>query len=515
MGTAWRLRPYDPSGTHGDDAFFGETVVRRCADLRSPEKGKSMTSVRRRALTRLAAGILAPGLVAAGIMAGAGTASADDTTPQAAPGGVNAQLDGLIKKESAGAVWHKKNGKDLDVSAGLFKMTVDGGGTLKTYCIDIGHRTQFQADYEEQGWDQSSLQGNPNAGKIRWILQNSYPTVNDFTALSGKIRARKGLTAKTAAAGTQAAIWHFSDRANVEPNNPAAKKLTKWLVKHAQNAAEPTASLNLDTPAVSGKAGHKLGPVTVHTNAGSAAVTLNGDAAASGVKIVNENGAPVTSAQDGSKLYFDVPKGTDPGTVSATVRAQTVVPTGRAFVGVNRKLHSQTQILAGSSSSTANATMTATWANEGPIPAVTAQKDCAESGVDLNVSNQGDETFRFTVSGKEHEVAAGETGKITVPVKEDASYSITVKGENGFEQTFTGVLDCKTTTTTGDQGGQGTTPQTGDQSPADHGTDLAETGSSGNTTLIAGIAIALVVVGGGAMLIVRKRKPASAGGSEE
>jgi LPXTG-motif cell wall-anchored protein len=36
--------------------------------------------------------------------------------------------------------------------------------------------------------------------------------------------------------------------------------------------------------------------------------------------------------------------------------------------------------------------------------------------------------------------------------------------------------------------------------------DLAETGSSNATPMIAGIAIALVVIGGGAVFLVRKKK---------
>jgi TQXA domain-containing protein/LPXTG-motif cell wall-anchored protein len=460
-----------------------------------------MTSVRRRALTRLAAGVLAPGLVAAGIMAGAGNAAADGTTPQAAPGGATATLNGLIDGQYGTAVL---NGREIP--AGLFGMTVDGGGTLQTYCIDFKHHTQSQAKYKEVGWDQSTLYGNKDAGKIRWILQHSYPQVNDFAKLAKEAGAKGHLNRRTAAAGTQVAIWRLSDKVDVHAKNPAAEKLADYLDKAAQNAAEPAASLKLDSPAVSGKAGHKLGPVTVHTNASSVTVTPDATATASGVKIVDASGAPVTTAHDGSTLYFDVPKGTEPGNASVTVSATTQVPIGRAFTGIGDNKGSQTQILAGSSSSTVSAKATAAWANEGAIPAVTARKDCAKGGVDLTVSNKGDETFRFTVSGADHEVAAGKTATITVPVKEDASYSITVKGENGFEQTFTGVLDCKTTTTTGDQGGQGTTPQTGG-----HGKDLAETGASGNNTLIAGIAIALVVVGGGAMLMVRKRKPASTG----
>jgi TQXA domain-containing protein/LPXTG-motif cell wall-anchored protein len=460
-----------------------------------------MTSVRRRALTRLAAGVLAPGLVAAGVVAGAGNAAADDSA-QAAPGGVTATLNGLTDQSGVALL----NGHKI--RAGLFSMTVDGGGTLQTYCIDIKHHTQSKASYKEVAWDQSTLHGNKDAGKIRWVLEHSYPQINDFAKLTQEAGAKQQLDEHTAAAGTQVAIWRLSDKVDVHAKNGAAEKLADYLVGAAENVVEPGASLRLDSPAVSGKAGHKLGPVTVHTNAASVTVTPAATATAGGVKIVDENGTPVTTAKDGSKLFFDVPKGTEPGTTSVTLSASTTVPVGRAFAGVGDNIGSQTQILAGSSTSTVTAKATAKWANEGPIPAVTAEKDCAEGGVNRAVANQGDQPFRFTVSGKQHEVAAGETAKITVPVQEDTSYSITVKGEKGFTQTFTGVLDCKTTTTTGEQG---TTPQTGSQAPADNGKDLAETGSSGNSTLIAGIAIALVVVGGGAMLIVRKRKPASAG----
>ncbi|GAA3063594.1 hypothetical protein GCM10020000_53820 [Streptomyces olivoverticillatus] len=62
-------------------------------------------------------------------------------------------------------------------------MKVDGGGTLQTYCIDILTNTVDGAKYKEAGWDESSLHDNKNAGKIRWILQHSYPQVNDLAAL--------------------------------------------------------------------------------------------------------------------------------------------------------------------------------------------------------------------------------------------------------------------------------------------------------------------------------------------
>src|SRR4051812_45463832 len=115
-----------------------------------------MISVRRRGAARLAAAVLASGLVAAGAIATAGPAVADDATPH--QGGATATLGGL--KTSDLAVIHQEGGQDQKVGAGLFEMTVDGGGTLQTYCIDIHNPTQRQAQYQEVPWSASSLHDN-------------------------------------------------------------------------------------------------------------------------------------------------------------------------------------------------------------------------------------------------------------------------------------------------------------------------------------------------------------------
>ncbi|MEU6119485.1 Cys-Gln thioester bond-forming surface protein [Streptomyces sp. NPDC047117] len=465
-----------------------------------------MISVKRRGAARLAAAVLASGLAAAGAIATAGPAVADDAPP--AHSGVTATLGGLKVYDQA--VIHD-NGRDQKIGAGLFEMAVDKGGALQTYCIDIHNPTQNQAKYQEVPWSQSSLHNNSDAGKIRWILQNSYPQVNDLAALAQKAGAGT-LTEKTAAAGTQVAIWRFSDHADVDAVNPAAEKLADYLEKSAQNLAEPTASLTLDPPAVSGKSGSRIGPVTVHTNAQSAAVTPAADAP-SGVKVVDKSGKPVTSAPNGSQLFFDVPAGTEDGSTSLTVQAATKVPVGRAFTGVGQHAKSQTQILAGSSESTVSAVATASWAKQGAVPAVTAEKDCKKGGVDVTASNKGDEAFHFQLAGKDYEVAPGKSQTVTVPVAEDQSYDITVKGDNGFSKQFTGVLDCKTAGSGGDS-----TPApsahpspasaggTGGDSAGDTGGDLAETGSSNATPMIAGVAVALVVIGGAAVFFLRKKK---------
>ncbi|MEN1885517.1 Cys-Gln thioester bond-forming surface protein [Streptomyces mirabilis] len=459
----------------------------------------SAWSARRRGATRLAAATLVSGLVAAGALATAGAAAADDA-PRS-QGGATATIGGL--KTYGAAVVHD-NGVDQQVSAGLFEMSVDGGGMLQTYCIDLHNPTQRDAQYQETSWSGTSLNGNKDAGKILWILQHSYPQVNDLAALADMAGAH-GLTEQDAAAGTQVAIWRYSDGADVDALDPQAEKLADYLQKNARNVAEPKASLTLDPPAVSGHAGERLGPITVHTDADSVTVTPPADAAASGVKVVGKDGKAITSATDGSRLYFDVPKDGTDGSAALTVQASTTVPVGRAFASGTR---SQTQILAGSSESTVSATATANWAKAGPIPALSATTNCAKGGVDVTATVTGDAPFTFELMGAEHTVAAGKSLTVTVPLQEDQAYDFTLTGPNGFEKHFTGMLDCKTQGST-----SGITTQTvGEPSPAlasadsTGGTNLAETGGSGATPIIAGIAVALVVIGGAAVFLLRKKK---------
>ncbi|MEU1100558.1 Cys-Gln thioester bond-forming surface protein [Streptomyces tibetensis] len=455
--------------------------------------------VRRRGAARLATATVVSGLVAAGGLAGAGRAAADDTTQS--QGGATATIGGL--KTFGAAVIHAGTG-DQEISAGLFEMSVDGGGMLQTYCVDLHNPTQRDAAYHETSWSGTSLGANKDAGKIRWILQNSYPQVNDLATLARKAGVRGALTEQDAAAGTQVAIWRYSDDVAVDALDPQAERLADYLEKSARILPEPRASLTLEPPAVSGRPGELLGPVTVRTNAGSATVTPPADAATSGVRVVDKQGKAVTSTSDGGQVYFDVPKDAAAGTSELTVQASTTVPVGRAFASESR---SQTQILAGSSESTVSATAGATWAKQGPVPALSAAKDCAVGGVDIIASNKGDEPFTFDLAGLQHTIAAGESRTVTVPLQEDQAYDFTIHGPGGFEKRFTGMLDCET------RGSDtGTTTQTlSEPVPATVGgaatdTNLAETGGSDITPLIAGVAIGFVLIGGATLIVLRRRE---------
>ncbi|WP_217549669.1 Cys-Gln thioester bond-forming surface protein [Streptomyces sp. GbtcB6] len=450
-------------------------------------------------MARLAAAALVSGLVAAAALTGAGRAAADDGTA-ASQSGATATMSGL--KTYGEAVVHGDSG-DEQVAAGLFEMSVDGGGTLQTYCVDLHNPTQRDAKYHETAWSGTSLGANKKAGNIRWILQNSYPQVNDLAALAREAGVGS-LSEQDAAAGTQVAIWRYSDGADVDAVDPQAEKLADYLEKNARGQNEPQASLTLSPPAVSGRPGVLLGPVTVHTNARTVTVIPPSDAALSGVRITDKAGKPVTTAQNGSELYFRVPDDAADGSAELAVQASTTVPVGRAFTSDSR---SQTQILAGSSESTVTATANATWAGQGAIPALSAEKNCASGGVDITAANTGDKPFTFELVSTEYSIPAHTSRTVTIPLQEDQPYDFTITGPNGLERRFTGVLDCKTQGTDA-----GLTTQTlSEPSPASVGgtaadVNLAATGGDSATGVITGVAIGLVVIGGAVLVILRQRE---------
>ncbi|MFE6400438.1 LAETG motif-containing sortase-dependent surface protein [Streptomyces alboflavus] len=494
----------------------------------------AISPARGRGAARVAAATVASGLVVAGVTVTAPAAAAVDAPQQR--GGASATLGGL---KTYGQAVVREDGESQRIPAGLFEMSVDNGGTLQTYCIDLHNPTQKDAKYQETPWSGTSLNGNAHAGKIRWILQHSYPRVNNLAQLARQSGAGT-LTEKSAAAGTQVAIWRYSEslgkgksrtadtaggpsaageaakprRTRVEAVDPRAEKLADYLERSARNSPEPKASLTLEPAAVSGNAGKRLGPVTVRTDAESVTVTPPADSA-SGVKIVGKDGKKVKTARDGSRLFFDVPKGTPDGTAALEVQAATTVPVGRAFTSETR---SQTQILAGSSESTVSAGATAHWAEKGAIPALSAEKNCAKNGVDITASNKGDAAFTFSLMRFKHTIKAGERRTVTIPLQEDQPYDFTIVGPGGFEKRFKGVLDCRTEGSAVAVGGKA--QPASDPSPASAGGtsgggDLAETGGSNATPLIAAIAVVLVVVGGGAVFFLRRKNPAEPKGATE
>ncbi|MFJ6796608.1 thioester domain-containing protein [Streptomyces sp. NPDC091268] len=384
---------------------------------------------------------LAAALLAAALTAAPGAAAAADSDPAAprAPEGASAVLDGL--KTYGQAVLRGGDGSVRQIPAGLYEMRVDGGGMLQTYGVGFAGNAQPQARYNESGWSGSPLAGNGEAGRIRWILEHSYPQLNDLAGLA-KAAGAGALTAESAAAGTQVAIWRLADGVPVEAADPAAEKLADYLQREAARLPEPPASLGLEPGGVSGPTGTRLGPVVVRTGAQSVSVSPDAAAVAMGVRVVDAEGRPVESAVNGSHLYFEVPAGTPDGSASVTVHGATRVPVGRVFT---TGVPAQTQIVAGSSASATAAKATATWPRPLATPIGTTSGTTEADG-----------------SGAAPNPAAGSA--LAAP---------------------------------GGPAAQG--------SPATSEERLAISGSSAATPFIASLAVGLVVLGGLVVLVLRKR----------
>ncbi|NUR30496.1 MAG: TQXA domain-containing protein, partial [Catenulispora sp.] len=149
-------------------------------------------------------------------------------------------------------------------------------GELWTYCIQETVRIEPSELYDEKDWaTESGITGidAPHLQAIKWILNNSYPQL-DVAAL-GTAAHIKGLTPQEAVAGTQAAIWTFSDvsgKAKLDADKQDLKDhavtvLYNYLMEaakgHTSDSDQPTASLGLaplqsTTPKAGDKVGYKV-----------------------------------------------------------------------------------------------------------------------------------------------------------------------------------------------------------------------------------------------------------------
>jgi TQXA domain-containing protein len=467
--------------------------------------------VRRSGAVRAAVVPLVSGLL---VLQGAAVAAAGTgelggpTTPQWNAGGASAVTDDL--RAFGTAVIHGEGG-DREVPAGLFELSVDGGGTLQTYGVDIERTTQPGVVYQESDWRGTSLAGNRDAGRIVWVLRHSYPQVDDLADLAERARA-KGLTEQDAAAGTQVAVWRLSDGADVTAADPQAERLADYLVKNARTQSEPPPSLRLDPPAAAGRPGGLIGPMTVRT--GAEDVTVLPPADNSPAFVTDRNGQILETVDDGEKLYVDVPADADDGAAALTVEATTTVPVGRALTSDSR---SQAQVVAASSETTVRATATTVWRRGGAVPAVWGRERCeAEgtgkaSGLDVTLLNRGDEDLAYRVAGTDYVLAPGERRTVSQPLAEDQAYTVGVEAADGRTLrpvVFGGVLDCLTEsaaaavriqTASGPPSALPTTPSAA-------GEDLATTGGGGGTELVVSIGAGLLVVGAAVLSVARKRR---------
>lgn len=267
----------------------------------------------------------------AALMIAAVPASADTPT-------TTATVDSTATATTPGGNVVLKGGQTVD--AKLLALKAADGSEILTYCVDIkvgeGHDGTTMTQVPWTSYPDQSAPFNKNEGQINWVLHNSYPTL-DVAALSKVAGTPTTLSKDEAVEGTQAAIWHFSDGTDLaaKGNDANVTALYDYLVKNAVDLPQPPAdpTLTLNSPdSTSGNPGDKIGPFTVDTNLQLLALTSQ---VPSGVKVeavdASGNAVDPNKIVNGTKVYFDVPSGTDPGHGTFTVQGDLQI--GQLFVG--------------------------------------------------------------------------------------------------------------------------------------------------------------------------------------
>jgi TQXA domain-containing protein len=304
------------------------------------------------------------GASAALLLAAAMPAGADDTTTgKLLPGGDEGYQ---VNLEGQG---------HGSVQTVLFQMQSEQA-KLRAYCVEL--KTSVKPDHPdmtEVGWDKYPDQASPfnaNRGKIKWVLQHSYPAM-DTNAIAAELQGvqlKDGLSSKEAITATQAAVWNLSDGANLDQHNPIQGQddakadvlaLYNFLLKNAQDIQEPTPGLTITPGSATGQIGKKIGPFKVGTTANAVELASQ---LPEGVKLVDDKGSEVQAKdlKNGSQFFVDVPSSAKPGEGTVTLNAVADLSAGRLFIGKDYKQYpTQSMILAKSENTKLTAGAKASW----------------------------------------------------------------------------------------------------------------------------------------------------------
>src|SRR5574344_2140725 len=134
--------------------------------------------------------------------------------------------------------------KDGNVETALMNVSNNEGKTYKVYCIDKDVYTKDGQKYSLNNLEDMSNYTKESMNKIRNIVISSYPyiSIEKVRILSGI----SGLTTKQAIAGTQAAIWHYSNNLNKTSVKGNAYKLYDWYLKLPETTLEEAKVANIE-----------------------------------------------------------------------------------------------------------------------------------------------------------------------------------------------------------------------------------------------------------------------------
>jgi hypothetical protein len=250
------------------------------------------------------------------------------------------------------AVVNGHGGTDKTLPVGLLSMTI-GTQNVPVYCIQNGVTINTH-HYKESTWDSANV---PDLNHIHWALVHGWPNVPADKLLEAAGATRPDGISDAALgvllyAGTQAAVWHFSNPDNFTLGAHAALagvpspdqyavivKVHDYLTGPKNTGKAEPVALAIDPATATGQVGTKVGPYTVRSGAGPVNLT------ATGGKLVDQDGNPVTSLGDGGKFWVTSDTA---GEVTIDAKGSAQVPVGRVFVGADiNPDFSQKLILAG------------------------------------------------------------------------------------------------------------------------------------------------------------------------
>ncbi|MDA2814802.1 thioester domain-containing protein, partial [Nocardiopsis sp. RSe5-2] len=205
-----------------------------------------------------------PAAAAAALFGAAVLACAGAPAAAAAP-------DGPARVERAvaeGAQVRLESGESVDTA--LYSLRIDDSASVAAYGAALGGEVDHSAAYVESGFD--ALEAPLDAaGPVAWVVANSYPAVG-LEELEAP--GARGLNESQAIAATQAAVWHFTDGAELAGpggsggNDPGVERFYRHLVSGAERAPDAPAAptLALTPGRISGAdPAAPLGPLRVST----------------------------------------------------------------------------------------------------------------------------------------------------------------------------------------------------------------------------------------------------------
>lgn len=230
------------------------------------------------------------------------------------------------------------DGERYDVFANLLGLTPHGSEeTYTVYCIDIRTPLDTESPYAEGDWEES---GVANLESVRWVLFNGYPNVGAaelIEASGGEVNPEwtDAEIVEVAYAGTQAAVWHFTDAWELLSDNPvkggnsgedeAVLAIYEHLTEDTGRVPDPSEFMvDLEGEEDAGYEDGRFGPYTIRSNAGP--VELEAD----GGRLEKENGDIVESLEDGEEFWIAVAESASEVTVTGTAAYD--LPVGRVFL---------------------------------------------------------------------------------------------------------------------------------------------------------------------------------------